>query len=128
MTGEKEKRALLGLWCTPGIGAHAIRRIRKRLPLAQIVDEPVGRWLSSVPLPAFPRQALQLIGSLGEFSDAMAERAAAGGMSVLFKKDPRYPRGLAELRSAPEVLFLLGRGDRPNAPRRLAMVGSRAFE
>jgi len=61
-------------------------------------------------------------------ADRILERCDAHRIAVCFTDDPPYPRGLSGIANAPPLLFYQGRGDRPNGPRRLAVVGSRAFE
>lgn len=128
MTGD-EKRAVLGLWCATGVGPQSIGLVALRHGgLEAIVDLPITRWLSSVPLHEPAREGLLRLSSLGDHADAELERAHALGMSIAFAGEPQYPRGLAGIKYAPPLLFYKGRGDRDNGPRRLAMVGSRHFE
>lgn len=129
MTGD-EKRAVLGLWGVLGVGAGSIARIRSVYPdLGVLADERPTRWLSSVLLPCIAHYGLLgLDATLGEHGERLLERALNHGMSIAFSDDAEYPRGLAEFRASPPVLFYAGKGDRPNGRRRLAMVGSRNFE
>jgi DNA processing protein len=129
MAGE-QRRAVAGLWCAAGVGPHAISLVREVFPdLGEIADVPVTRWLSSVLLAPVAREGLLgLKASIGSVGEAMLERAAELGMSVAFKDDPAYPRGLGEVHDSPPLLFYKGRGDRLNGPKRLATVGSRSYE
>lgn len=129
MTGE-ERRTVIGLWSVAGVGAQSIAAIRAVYPgLEGLAAEHPRRWVSSVLVPAIARDALlELPTALGAHADQVLEAAARAGMSIAFPDDSAYPRGLGELHNAPAVLFYQGRGDRPNARRRLAVVGSRSFE
>ncbi len=128
MAGD-ERRALIGLWCVAGVGPRSIDLIRSTCgSLADITDLPTLDWLSSVLLPEPAKVALSPLQSLGAHADAVLERAAAGEIKLCFAGEDAYPRGLAGINSAPPFLFYKGRGDRPNAARRLGMVGSRIFE
>ncbi|MBS1149825.1 MAG: topoisomerase [Myxococcaceae bacterium] len=121
---------MVGLWGVLGIGPAAIATIRRVYPdLGVLADERPLKWVSSVGLAAPAREGLLgLESTLGAHAERLLERALDGGMSVCFPEDPVYPRGLAQVEAAPPMLFYLGRGDRPNGPPRLAMVGSRSFE
>ncbi len=129
MTGD-ERLAVVGLWGVLGVGPQALARIRKVYPdLGVLADVSPRKWLSSVPLDAPARDGLLSVDTtLGLHAERLLERAIDARMSMCFPGDPPFPRGLAQVRSAPPFLFYLGRGDRPNGPKRLAMVGSRSYE
>ena len=92
MTGE-EKRAVLGLWCTPGIGPSAIAQVRKLSPeLEALADVPVRDWLSSARLPLPAREGLLGLQTLGAHADATLEQVARHRMQLCFKGDPTYPQ------------------------------------
>lgn len=124
------RRALLGLWALPGIGEAALAEITRVHPdLSQLLDVAPLQWVSSVPLTEAQRAPLLALDApLRAFTRWVIERANLAAMKICFQGDPAYPRGLAHVPGAPPMLFYWGRGDRPNAPRRLAMVGSRRYE
>ncbi len=130
MGAGDERRAVLGLWGTPGLGLVALASIREKYPdLSELADERPLRWLSSVALKAPAREGLLgLSGTLGQHADQILDRCDVNRIAVCFPDDFTYPRGLAAISNAPPLLFYQGRGDRPNGPRRLAIVGSRSFE
>lgn len=121
---------MVGLWGLPGVGMATIASIRGVYPdLGVLADEHPRRWLSSVLLKAPAREALAALDTtLGLHAERVLNRALDAGMSICFPGDPPYPRGLASIDKPPPMLFYKGRGDRPNGPPRLAMVGSRHFE
>jgi DNA processing protein len=128
MAGD-EKRSLLGLWCTPHVGAVVISRVQRAVgDLAAIADLNVRQWLPDVRLPDAVRLSLLQLETLGALADETKRRADRAGISLSFIGEPTFPRGLDDVSGAPPVLFFRGRGDRPNGRRRLAMVGSRHFE
>ncbi len=125
-----ERRAVVGLWNVLGVGAGSIAKIRRVYPdLGVLADALPREWLSSVPLAQPARDGLAVLDTtLSLHAERVLERAVDAKMSICFPEDSVYPRGLREVHGAPPVLFYQGRGDRPNGPPRLAMVGSRNFE
>lgn len=133
MAGEDDserKQAILGLWCLQGIGHAAIEAIGDVYPdLTVLLDARGPEWVGAVGLSdAQAHQLLAWPGTLRELAHHALHRANAAAMRICHLGEPGYPRGLADLAHPPPLLFYWGRGDRANAPRRLAMVGSRQLE
>lgn len=121
---ETARRALLGLWAVPGVGAKSVEALRQGVgELQTLIDAPVREWLGAVQLPEVARGALSKVERLGPLADQVLDRCQATGTLLAFQGEAGYPERLTEIDEAPPVLFRLGELGPPR--RRLAMVGTR---
>ncbi|MHB8873920.1 MAG: DNA-processing protein DprA [Myxococcaceae bacterium] len=119
-----DRRAVLGLWAVPGLGAKSIELIRQTLgSLGPVLDEPVAKWCGAVKLKAPALEGLSQVECIAGVADRVVERARRSRMGIAFQGDPAYPARLAEAHNAPPLLFY--RGPACSSRRRVAMVGSR---
>lgn len=123
------RRALLGLWCTQGIGSKAISRLEKAFgSLAALLKVPIAEWSPQVQLLPAAQISLSRFANLDEVAANVEAKLKASAIEVAFKGDEAYPPLLAEVADAAPLLFHWGPGARAPARRRLAMVGTRRPE
>lgn len=122
---ELERRAVLGLWSCEGVGAQAVERLARLVPVAQWLSTPWRELVAMLEVPASTREELLAGPALEPRLDALEARLSKGRQRVCFKGDPQYPAALVEVRSAPPLLFYAGPGAVDQMRGRVAIVGTR---
>lgn len=125
-----ERLIELGLWSLRGVGPKSIAALRQRFgALQSLADRPPPRWLPlAVELPVSAQQAIAKVPSLRAAAERVLEGLAARGHRAVFLGEPGYPQRLAEVETAPPVLFMVGPGADAPPRRRVAMVGTRNID
>ncbi len=120
------RRALLGLWCTQGIGPKTIAALEGLVTdLGALLKIPIAEWAREIQLRPQAKASLASFRTLDDVASHAEARAKRREMRVAFKDDAAYPPNLAQVDSAPPLLFHWGEGAAAPPRRRLAMVGTR---
>jgi len=124
MDDMHERRWLIALHLTPGLGAVRIARLVRALGSAAAAWGASASVLAGMP-GIGPRLAARIVcGRDGVDVDRELHRAAMRGARVLTWLDAGYPVGLRELRDAPPVVYLRGAWTGGAEPA-VAIVGTR---
>lgn len=122
---ELERRAVLALWSCEGVGAQAVERLERLVPIAQWLSMPWREVVALLDVPASTREALLAGPTLEPRFDALEATLRKRKYRVCFKGDPQYPAALVGVRLAPPLLFYAGPGAIEQMRGRVAIVGTR---
>jgi DNA protecting protein DprA len=120
-----ERRAVLGVWSFQGVGPKALARLSGRIPRREWFSAPWPELVARLELKAEAAEGLLRYRSLEERVVELEQRLAGARQGVCFQGDPQYPARLAEVDTAPPLLFYRGPGAVAQTRGRVAIVGTR---
>ncbi len=120
------RRALLALWSTPGVGWRVIHAANVLSPgLGDLLTAEWDAWLPLLNLPREAAMNLRQWPTLGAVAEMVERRSAQADATIVFSDEAGYPRQLAGVELCPPLLFRRGAAEAVADGIPIAVVGTR---